>query len=361
MQEKYAHLLLKANEGERLGINHIRKIVLRDDDPRMAAMERITKLVRKKYDSYFFAGWDIRRKYTKSELDRAEIFNLELTPSFEPTGEECGTVYDESSVCPHCGAGRRQVSDLVLDLRKIPKNRDITSTIADEWIVSQRLAELMLDANLSGFKLRPVKHKARYRDDPIDYRLLPTGRKMLGMARKLGYKELSWKFAVWINHPDQRELMDQIDKEQVERGERRDRRRGKPLPVWHQLIVTGSAGITLPPTTFGIEPFDLGTKRKSRIRLDDNLKPHFAHFRDNDLKGEYRCPLGHVSGLNLLSEVFVARSAWNGRDLAVTDNLVGVPRGLLVPRPMLLISPRFWRLLQQHKFKACRYDVAHLV
>ncbi|HET6239997.1 MAG TPA: hypothetical protein VFE41_34310 [Acetobacteraceae bacterium] len=61
-----------------------------------------------------------------------------------------------------------QVPDLVLDLRKAPKTADIASTIAGEWIVSQRLAEILLSSGLTGFELRPARHRARYEDDPVD-------------------------------------------------------------------------------------------------------------------------------------------------------------------------------------------------
>ena len=337
VREKFAYLLPNPDDGELLSFGDIRKIILRDDDPRMADIERVTKKLKADGEFLFF-GFDIRRKYSRSELDRAELFQLALSP-FEPTGEECGTVYDESTACPICGGGRRQVSDLVLDLRKVPKSRDITMTIADEWIVSQRLAGLMFKAGLTGFSLRPVAHKARYRGDTIFFERLCTGRKALAMAESLGIKDGSWEWIVWINDPDQREMVEQIDREHAALGERQDRRRAKPLPLWYQLIVTGSVGVTVPPTTVGRNAFDI------------------------DETGRSRCPLGDTTGLGVVSEVSVARSAWDGTDLAVTENLFGCPRGdsLFGPAPLLLVSPRFWRLLQEHKMKAYRYDVAHLI
>ena len=64
--------------------------------------------------------------------------------------------------------------------------------------------------------------------------------------------------------------------------------RAQETPYWKQLWVTGQAGRTVPPTHFGFNPFK------------------------DDEKGEYRCPLGHVSGLNLLSEVYVQRGELGG-------------------------------------------------
>jgi hypothetical protein len=49
---------------------------------------------------------------------------------------------------------RVQVGPLRLDLRRAPKSKDIAQTIADdEWIVNQRLAELLIDARMTGFTL----------------------------------------------------------------------------------------------------------------------------------------------------------------------------------------------------------------
>jgi hypothetical protein len=117
----------------------------------------------------------IRRRYSRNDLAAADAFSLAILGGFEPPGELCGTVYDEASACPRCGAGVIQVSGLRLDLRKAPRNKDIARTIADEWIVSQRLAKLMTHAGLSEFALYPVQHVARYEDDPIDLSTLPTG------------------------------------------------------------------------------------------------------------------------------------------------------------------------------------------
>src|SRR5438093_1063727 len=53
----------------------------------------------------------LRRSYTDTELAAAQLLSFFVTSVFEPAGEECGTVYDESTACPVCGAGRSQVSD----------------------------------------------------------------------------------------------------------------------------------------------------------------------------------------------------------------------------------------------------------
>lgn len=338
--EEHAHLLFGADEGVRLGdgvFQTVRKIVLPLSDPRIPEVHRINLRLRERNDS-FYTGWHLFYRYTKAEIATADLFLLHIAAVFEPTGEECGTTYDDSETCEECGAGRKQVGDLILDLRKAPKTKDIARTISyDEWIVSQRLAELMVDAKLTGFELGPVRHRARYQDDPIDLKILPTGRNILASAKALGLKDPDWEFNVWLNRPEQRKLMDKARMEYAEMRAAKARKNWKPPPVWYQLVVTSRPMPIVPPTQTGKNLFD------------------------DDPNDEYRCPYGHVIGLNLLSEVSVARDAYDGSDIAVTSQLIGHRMGLLVPSPCLLISPRFYRLLKSEKIKGYKAEIAHLV
>jgi hypothetical protein len=339
INERYFERLFAPHEGKRLG-DMVCQIDVETSDPRFQQIGEMEKQVRAETEGreFFFSYAGERRVYTRAELEAAEILGFGIWWCFEPAGEDCGTIYDESAVCPHCGAGRRQISDLVLDLRKAPKRKDMACTIADEWIVSQRLAEIMLDAGLTGFELRPVRHKARYIDDPIDLNWVPAGRELLRRATEAGIPPPpSGEFLVWLNRPEQAALNARADREYVERREKRAARRGKPPPVWHQLVITAPPVSMVPPTRFGVDVFD------------------------DDAAGEFRCPLGHVAGLNLLSEVSVVRSEWDGSDVFCTQQLVGTRRGVLVPRPELLISQRCWKLLREHRTTGWAVDVAHLV
>jgi hypothetical protein len=94
------------------------------------------------------------RKYTKTELLDAEILLLERVSHFEPSGEECGTVYE--TLCKHCNLGR-QISDLILDLRRVPEHKDVSETIAwVEWIVSSRFAQTFAENKFTGAEFRPI-------------------------------------------------------------------------------------------------------------------------------------------------------------------------------------------------------------
>jgi hypothetical protein len=311
---------------------------MRTDDPRFPRIGEFQREMRKHEGKPFFYGWEFRRSYSTSELNAAEIFHLWITAAFEPAGEQCGTIYDESTACPICAAGRTQISDLVLDLRKAPKSKHIARTIADEWIVSQWLAELLVNAGMTGFDFRPVHHKAKYDDDAIDLARYPSGRQLLSKAHEAGIERDTGTFMVWLNRPEQTERLKRARDEHViaERG-REKRRAVSPLPKWYQLVVTSNPVSIAEPTRFGIEPFD------------------------EDREGRHRCPLGHVSGLNVLSELSLDRSTWDGNDIARTRQSVGIRMGVLVPTPILLVSPRLRHLLTENKVRGYSTEVAHLV
>jgi hypothetical protein len=94
------------------------------------------------------------RKYTKAELQQAEVLRLNIIAHFEPSGEECGTIY--KTLCDHCNLGR-QISDLILDVRRVPQHKDICETIAwVEWVVSSRVAELFAEQKLTGAEFKPM-------------------------------------------------------------------------------------------------------------------------------------------------------------------------------------------------------------
>ena len=85
---------------------------------------------------------------------------------------------------------------------------------------------------------------------------------------------------------------------------------------------------------------------------------------DPDENGEYRCPLGHVLGLNLLSELSVVGEDWDGADVCATKQWTGMRSrngGVFRPRPLLLISQRMRNLLAALKAKGFELEVAHRV
>jgi hypothetical protein len=326
---------LRPNEGVSLGDTVI-KVKVSASDPRYQELCQLERQLAP-HEEYLFLGWNIHRKYTQREMDSAEAVLIESKRVFEPVGEECGTAYDESSACPHCGAGATQICDLRLDLRKLPKNSDIARTIAGETIVSQRLAELITDTGMKGFEFGRVQHKARYEDDPIDLAKVPTGREILRRAKAAGAPHPTGRFWVWLNRAENRSLSERASAEYAAMRRSKSRRRGKPAPVWYQLVATATVDLVA-PTRIGVDPCD------------------------DDSKGEHRCPRGDTIGLNRLSEIWISRQQFMGSnsDIARTKQFIGVRRGVLRPEPLYVISPRLWRLLVENEIKGFRFEVAHL-
>lgn len=281
--EDRARDALTPDEGMHLGSPpFVRKLKIALDDPRALELDALAM------------GWLITRTYSPQELDAAVLLHLVITSTFEPAGEECGTTYDESVACHYretetfpvsipggrsvdlieqrCGAGRKQSSDLRLDLRRVPRSKDIARTIADEWVISDRFAALLEGIRATGFEARPVFQRSQH----------------------------------------------------------------EPSRTWHQLTITAPSVDIVPPTLAGVRPSDL------------------------DSEGTYRCPLGHVIGLNLLSELTVSRRDRPKTDFAITRQYIGVRRGLLAPAPLIVVSQRVREVIERNHIKGCRLEVAHL-
>jgi hypothetical protein len=268
--EEFAERVFRPHEGRVLG-GWIRQVEISTKDPRFAEVGRLQEELTRTIGRSFYHGWHIRRRYTSQELAAAELLQLCFTTGFEPTGEECGTQYDESVACPYCGSGGQQTSDLHLDVGRLSRKRELTRTIADEVIVSQRLAQVLLQNGVGADLLGPVRT-----------------------------------------------------------------RKGSVSPEWSQLVTPPPILSAVPPTYAGTGPFG-----------DPN-------------SNESRCPVGHLLGLNMISELFVDRRTYDGSDLVATSQFVGVRRGLLRPRRILCLSQKLWRAVELEELKGIQIEVVHL-
>jgi len=150
----YAHLLFKDDEGKNLGTS-VRIVEISKEDPRYSQIPIVSKKVKDKYNTGFFFSWKIKRKYSIMELEKATLLHLKIKTTFEPAGEECGTIYDETVACEICGANRKIRGPLTLKLGSIPK-KDIARTIAGEVIVSDKFAVAFKNRNLKGAAMNSV-------------------------------------------------------------------------------------------------------------------------------------------------------------------------------------------------------------
>jgi hypothetical protein len=280
---------------------------------------------------HFAGGWSCRRLYSQGELDVAELFQL-VTRGLDSEAMSDPSVYDTASACVHCGAGRRQITDLVIDQVRLPKQRQVVRTIGREWLVQKDLAESLSREGFTGFRFRPVAHRRERSDMPIVPQKYPAGRKILEQASTRGGLPLA---GFESKYPDLWPQLLAEHKEAVHRAEARSPHR--PSTEWMQLEITSKPIPICSKTQFGINYFD------------------------RDQAGRYRCPLGHSGGLHLLSEVWAQRVGWDGTDIVASATLYGHHRGPRGPQPALLVSPRLYQFLYAQSVKGIAFEVAHLV
>jgi hypothetical protein len=222
IKERLVPLLPDQKIGKCLG-TIVRQIKVETDDPLFAKIGELEHRLLATKGYGLFTYWNIARSYTAAELKSAEIFRVFITTAFEPTGEECGTRYDEESACEVCGADAKQVSALFLRASKIPRLKEIARTIADEWVISRKLAETFKHGGVTGFELGPVRDGSR------------TGN---------GHDDSRYARATTSSH-------------------------------WHQLVVTSGRLSVAPATRTGIDPFNSDSKGEYRCPRGDNLGLRF--------------------------------------------------------------------------------------
>ena len=95
--EVYAKEFLDATDGVCLG-GSVRKVEVHLADPRFSRIGDLDRAFQRNGKA-FFTAWSVRRRYTPSELRAAKSLQLLVKRVFEPTGEQFGTLYDESTAC----------------------------------------------------------------------------------------------------------------------------------------------------------------------------------------------------------------------------------------------------------------------
>lgn len=181
--ERHAARFLEPGLGVTLPGGSVRKIVLPSNDRRVQQIGQLDQRFTEEGTS-FFLGWDIHRHYAEEELQSAELLHLVVRAHFEPPGAMCGTEYDDSVACKHCGAGARQISDLILNTRRIPKGKDIAQTVAGEIVVSPRLVQACGEQGLQGADFRPVRHAGRRGSEPSEWSQLVISSKPLKLSAR---------------------------------------------------------------------------------------------------------------------------------------------------------------------------------
>lgn len=138
---------------------------------------------------------------------------------------------------------------------------------------------------------------------------------------------------------------------------RQRRNQAAVIPGWYQLLINSESLDVVKPTLVGINHFDdasIWPMNRGEISEKADVNASWC-----DKHGQYRCPLGHTIGLNLLSELSIKKAEGAEIDIAWTKQKVGVRRGFLRPEPLLVISPLLWKLVLHQDLKGMAIEIAH--
>lgn len=156
IDDKYYNKLFKISEGKLIK-DSVFIVKITKEDNRFLKIGDLQEQYEKKDDCFFYS-WDVSYIYDKKELEYASFFWVTPKKTFEPTGEECGTIYDESQVCKICGSEAPQIGSLILNEKKIPK-LDFSKTIGGEYIVSRNFVDVFTENQFTGCSFSPVKNQ----------------------------------------------------------------------------------------------------------------------------------------------------------------------------------------------------------
>ena len=129
--------------------------------------------------SRFYSSWSVRRRYGRREIETARLFRLIAT----------GFTHEASDPADPPNDGL-----IALDSRRLLKAKDLVVTLSGEYLVSDRLARLLIEAGASGIELRPVRHKERKGEGSVRLESYPAGRELISRAAAAGYPHSTGSF-----------------------------------------------------------------------------------------------------------------------------------------------------------------------
>lgn len=238
--EKIANNRLNDEVGERIN-PVVRRIVAEPNSDLIKLVRQIEREAKSRGDA-FLASWSISRRYTAAELQEASYFRL--MPGRQVDAEiEDPSVRDESAGCPECGAGGRQVGNLIVDASKLPKNAGFCRLLSGSILISSIVLQELEKHSLDGVAFLSVYD--------VNSRAV--------------------------------------------------------VPGWRQLECLRPSIRIVPPTRTGNDPFD------------------------PDIGNNFRCSLGHIVGLNILSELSFRKVLALQSDVMFSENFSEDLRALYAP------------------------------
>lgn len=302
------------------------------------------------------AGWDIKRKYSRDEVAKAELFYLKI-PFTHLAGEEYGTQYQESTDCfrtAHtieqlangkrelvpirvpCGICSKQAGLLHIPFEKLPKHRDIYRVWGGELIISEALSRLVLQNRLTGAAQFPICDVQGEQTSPVDLLNSPEGRALLTLALDRNLDPNMFEFWGWLYGEAPQDLVFGALASQ-EGDMNAEAQRTEPQRKFAQLIVRSNPISISKQSCFGENPFD----------------------KENN--GQFECKGGKFAGNRPISGLYVAGKSWDGSDICISDVFVTRCQGLFRSHRLLLVSKNTLRSLREHDMKGFEFEIVTLV
>lgn len=127
----------------------------------------------------------------------------------------------------------------------------------------------------------------------------------------------------------------------------------KPSNYYQPIIISPELNLT-GQTIAGDDPFKSSEYSSGGVYSISNYEIKF----DMEV---YKCPLGHMIGLNLLSEAYVFKESFLfDFDCFSTKQKLGVRRGVLRPEPIYICSPSFRKMVIQEKITGIDFEITHI-
>lgn len=305
-------------------------------------------------DPGLITGWSIKRAYSDEEVERAQLFLIQLAYA-EGAGEEFGTWYSRVAPNPDCtferikkayGHGERdiigcalssrQIGPLCFPFRKMRKRSDIFATWAGEVIVSGRLANLITRRGSTGGRLSTIWNTGVKPKSMPDFSEVPSGEELLTRARAKGMDPTDKAFYSWIEEEEQLPLLNEALFERMELKQLH-RSAESPGESYSQLTVQSMPIAVSSETVIGSKPF----------------RPGYGY--------SCKCSFGEVRGRMLISPLTIIRSSWDGSDICASDAYVGGRAGLFRPSRLLAISKRLFDAMKQEGMKGFHFEIVEMV
>lgn len=103
-------------------------------------------------------GFSEGREYTKKEMNSAKYYYTSFIYPYQGDPKDAidfGTKYDDSTGCQKCGRGKKQISELRIDLKKLKKYP--IATMAPEIFIRSEVKVLLEQNEVSGIHFGEVK------------------------------------------------------------------------------------------------------------------------------------------------------------------------------------------------------------